>query len=85
MCKIECVCFVACVCVCGVRVIACEVCESNVCVLCGMCKTVCAIVRGVHVKCVVVCGMRGLYVDCVKLSACVVACWVCMRSARNCM
>ena len=48
---------VKCVCVCGVRVIACEVCKNNACVLCGMCKTVCAIVRGVHVKCVVVCGM----------------------------
>ena len=61
---------VKCVCVCGVRVIACEVCEGNVRVLCGMCETVCAIVRGVHVKSVVVCGMCVLYVECVKLSVC---------------
>ena len=74
-----------CVCVCGVRGIACEVCERNVCVLCGMCETVCAIVRGVHVKRVVGCGMRVLYVEYVKLSVCACEVCMCVWNVWNCM
>ena len=59
--------------VCGVRVIVCEVCESNGRVLCGMCKTACAIVRGVHVKCVVVCRMRVIACGMCKIE-CVCCC-----------
>ena len=76
---------VKCVCVCGMCGIACEVYESNACVLCGMCKTVCVIVRGVHVKCVMVCGMRVIACGLCKIE-CVCCCiCMCVWSAWNCM